>query len=82
LINSLHRPKQIWPIPQAALTLAKATASRWKALPADATSPQEVDEKNSALAAQLAQLKSAQANVDRLQTLQKFKYITAPLMAL
>ncbi|AXI03416.1 efflux RND transporter periplasmic adaptor subunit [Aquirhabdus parva] len=63
---------------QAALTLAKATASRWKALPADATSPQEVDEKNSALAAQLAQLKSAQANVDRLQTLQKFKYITAP----
>ncbi|WP_410209372.1 efflux RND transporter periplasmic adaptor subunit [Aquirhabdus sp.] len=63
---------------QAALTLAKATASRWKALPAEATSPQEVDEKNSALAAQLAQLKSAQANVDRLQTLQKFKYITAP----
>jgi RND family efflux transporter MFP subunit len=63
---------------QAGLTLASATAKRWKMLPADATSQQEVDEKNSAAAAQLAQLKSAQANVDRLQTLQKFKYITAP----
>lgn len=63
---------------QAALTLANATAKRWKMLPADATSQQEVDEKNSAASAQAAQLKSAQANVDRLQTLQKFKYITAP----
>ncbi len=63
---------------QAALTLANATAKRWKMLPADATSAQEVDEKNSAAAAQAAQLKSAQANVQRLQTLQTFKYITAP----
>lgn len=63
---------------QAAYILAKNTAARWKMLPADATSAQDVEAKNSAVVADLALLNSAQANVDHLQALQQFKNITAP----
>ncbi len=63
---------------QATLVLDRSTAARWKSLPPGAVSPQDVDEKVSALAAQEAVVKSGQANVDRLVTLQKFKFITAP----
>ncbi len=63
---------------QAAYVLAKNTATRWKLLPPDATSAQDIDAKNSAVVADLALLKSAEANVDHLQALQQFKNITAP----
>jgi RND family efflux transporter MFP subunit len=63
---------------QAAYSLAKNTATRLKLLPPDATSAQDLDAKSSAVISNLALLKSAQANVDRLQALQQFKNITAP----
>jgi RND family efflux transporter MFP subunit len=59
--------------------LSAITAKRWNALlKENAVAPQDVDEKNGDLAAKIAAVASAKANVDRLQDLETFKNITAP----
>ncbi len=64
---------------QANADLSAATAKRWQSiLQSGAVSKQDVDEKTGDLAARQAQVKAAQANVDRLQALAGFKRITAP----
>jgi RND family efflux transporter MFP subunit len=63
----------------ANLTLARKNAERWQALLKDrAVSEQEVDERNSALAARDADVQAAQANVSRLEKLSSFKTVRAP----
>ena len=64
---------------QANHALSASTARRWNALLAkDAVSQQDADEKNGDLAAKIAAVDSAQANVERLQALEAFKNILAP----
>jgi RND family efflux transporter MFP subunit len=64
---------------QANATLADLTAKRWKSLLASqSVSQQTVDEKVGDAAAKNALVAASQANVDRLQALENFKYITAP----
>ena len=64
---------------QANATLADLTAKRWKSLLASqSVSQQTVDEKVGDAAAKKALVAASQANVDRLQALENFKYITAP----
>jgi RND family efflux transporter MFP subunit len=59
--------------------LAEITAQRWQAqLLEDAVSHQETDEKTSDFSAKKALVAEAQANVDRLRSLQSFRRITAP----
>jgi RND family efflux transporter MFP subunit len=61
------------------LTLAASTAKRWQGLlAADAVSHQEADEKAGDLAAKQAAVSAMQANVDRVQSLQRFTRLVAP----
>ncbi|NNM51553.1 MAG: efflux RND transporter periplasmic adaptor subunit [Pseudomonadales bacterium] len=64
---------------QARLALAKVTSSRWQnLLKSDAVSVQDADVKLASYKAQQALVQAAQANVDRLQSLEVFKNIVAP----
>jgi RND family efflux transporter MFP subunit len=64
---------------RANLALSASTAQRWKALLAsDAVSKQEADEKAGDLAAKQSVVSALQANVDRVQALQKFTRLVAP----
>ncbi|MGZ3273784.1 MAG: efflux RND transporter periplasmic adaptor subunit [Caulobacteraceae bacterium] len=64
---------------EANLELAKVTAQRFMDLAGDdAVSKQDADEKSGDLAAKTAAVKSAEANVQRLQALEGFKRIVAP----
>jgi RND family efflux transporter MFP subunit len=64
---------------QANATLADLTAKRWHSLLASqSVSQQTADEKEGDALAKKALVAAAQANVDRLQALENFKYITAP----
>lgn len=64
---------------QANVDLAEITAKRLQSLLAsNSVSHQEVDEKAGDLASKQALLKSAQANVERLQATKRFARITAP----
>jgi RND family efflux transporter MFP subunit len=64
---------------QANAELATTTANRWLAmLKTDSVSRQEVDDKTGDLAAKLAIVKSAQANLDRLLATKNFANIVAP----
>lgn len=64
---------------RAQLDLARATATRYRALVKDeAVSSQEVDEKLGALAAREADLASATAKVRQLESHKSFQRITAP----
>ncbi len=63
----------------ASLELAKSTEARWIALRAkDAVSQQEVDEKRSNSTQAMANLASAEANMQRLKQLSNFKSLTSP----
>jgi RND family efflux transporter MFP subunit len=63
----------------ANLDLARATLTRWqKLVDQKVVAPQEFDEKKSAADARDADLKVAQANVKRLEELQRFQKIVAP----
>jgi RND family efflux transporter MFP subunit len=63
----------------ASLELAKSTEARWVALRAkDAVSQQEVDEKRSNTTQALANLASAEANMQRLKQLSNFKSLISP----
>lgn len=64
---------------KANMELARSTAERWKAvLKENAVSPQEVDEKISALKARQADYAASQASVERLIQLKSFQRVTAP----
>ena len=64
---------------KANMELARSTAERWKAvLKENAVSPQEVDEKVSALKARQADYAASQASVERLIQMKSFQRVTAP----
>ena len=64
---------------KANMELARSTAERWKAvLKENAVSPQEVDEKISALKARQADYAASQASVERLIQMKSFQRVTAP----
>lgn len=64
---------------QANLALAKVSAERWKSLGAQhAVAQQDVDTKVADYDARLADMKAAQANVDRLAELKAYQNVTAP----
>ena len=64
---------------KANMELARSTAERWKAvLKENAVSPQEVDEKISALKARQADYAASQASVERLVQMKSFQRVTAP----
>ncbi len=59
--------------------LAAVTAKRWDALLArDAVSQQDADDRDSDWQAKIAEVRAAQANVQRLQAMETFKHIVAP----
>ncbi|MFC3653132.1 efflux RND transporter periplasmic adaptor subunit [Dyella humi] len=59
--------------------LAGVTAKRWQAmLGSDSVAQQDVDQRTADYTAKLAQMKAAQANVDRLQATKAFARIVAP----
>jgi RND family efflux transporter MFP subunit len=63
----------------ANLNLAKRTVDRWALLARDSVvTPQEVDEKQAAYDAAVANLASGEANYKRLEQLQSFERVTAP----
>jgi membrane fusion protein, multidrug efflux system len=64
---------------RASLGLAKADLARWKSLAADsAVSREELDQKNAAYDAALANSGAAEANVRRLTETRRFTRVTAP----
>ena len=64
---------------RANLEFSRVTASRWQDLGKhNAVAQQDVDERTADYAVKQANLKAAQANVDRLLQLQKFETVTAP----
>src|SRR5229473_2661881 len=66
-------------VAQANSKLAQVSAERWQSLAGtDAVAKQDVDQRNFTLNANVAQVKAAQANVDRLVAEQGFKRLTAP----
>jgi RND family efflux transporter MFP subunit len=64
---------------RANLKIAQTTSTRWQELGRNrVVSPQEVDERQSALEARKADLAAAEANLERLERLRGFQKITAP----
>lgn len=63
----------------SSLALAKSTRERWEALrQRDVVSQQDLEERRSSEAQGMANLKAAEANVERLRQLEAFKRIVAP----
>ncbi|HEY4444758.1 MAG TPA: efflux RND transporter periplasmic adaptor subunit [Steroidobacteraceae bacterium] len=66
-------------VSQANAKLAQISAERWQSLAGtDAVAKQDVDTRTFTLNANVAQVKAAQANVDRLVAEEGFKRLTAP----
>lgn len=66
-------------VAEANAKLARISAERWQSLAGtDAVARQDVDQRTFALNANMAQVKAAQANVDRLVAEQGFKRLIAP----
>jgi RND family efflux transporter MFP subunit len=66
-------------VARANAKLAQISAERWQSLAGtDAVAQQDVDQRTFALNANNAQVKAAQANVDRLVAEQGFKHLIAP----
>ena len=66
-------------VSQANAKLAQISAQRWQSLAGtDAVAKQEVDTRNFTLNANMAQVKAAQASLDRLVAEEGFKRLTAP----
>ena len=66
-------------VSQANAKLAQISAERWQSLAGtDAVATQDVDTRNFTLNANMAQVKAAQANVDRLVAEEGFKHLIAP----
>jgi RND family efflux transporter MFP subunit len=66
-------------VAQANAKLAEITAKRWQSLAGtDAVATQDVDQRNFSWNANVAQVKAAKANVDRLVAEEGFKHLVAP----
>jgi RND family efflux transporter MFP subunit len=66
-------------VSQANAKLAQISAERWQSLAGtDAVAKQDVDTRNFTLNANVAQVKAARANVDRLVAEEDFKHLVAP----
>jgi RND family efflux transporter MFP subunit len=66
-------------VAKANAKLAQISAERWQSLAGtDAVAQQDVDQRTFTLNANVAQVKAAQANVDRLVAEQGFKHLIAP----
>ena len=66
-------------VAQANAKLAEITAKRWQSLSGtDAVATQDVDQRTFTWNANMAQVKAAQANVDRLMAEESFKHLIAP----
>jgi len=66
-------------VAQANAKLAEVTAKRWQALAGtDAVATQDVDQRNFTWNANMAQVKAAHANLDRLNAEENFKRLVAP----
>jgi RND family efflux transporter MFP subunit len=66
-------------VAQANAKLAQIGAERWQSLAStDAVAKQDVDQRTFTWNANIAQVKAAQANVDRLIAEEAFKHLTAP----
>jgi RND family efflux transporter MFP subunit len=66
-------------VAEANAKLAQISAERWQSLAnTDAVAKQDVDQRTFALNANIAQMKAAQANVDRLVAEAGFKHLIAP----
>jgi RND family efflux transporter MFP subunit len=66
-------------VAQANAKLAEITAKRWQSLSGtDAVATQDVDQRTFTWNANIAQVKAAQANVDRLMAEESFKHLVAP----
>jgi RND family efflux transporter MFP subunit len=66
-------------VAQANSKLAQVSAERWQSLAGtDAVAKQDVDQRNFTLNANVAQVKAAQANLDRLLAEEGFKRLIAP----
>jgi RND family efflux transporter MFP subunit len=66
-------------VAQANAKLAQIGAERWQSLAGtDAVAKQDVDTRTFTLNANMAQVKAAQANVDRLVAMEGFKHLIAP----
>jgi RND family efflux transporter MFP subunit len=64
---------------RSGVALAASTAKRWTSLlQEDAVSRQEVDERSGDLAAKQAAVQAAQANVQRIQAMQRYTRLVAP----
>jgi membrane fusion protein (multidrug efflux system) len=63
---------------QSNADLSQASFNRWRKLGPGVVPQQEIDERAADLAARQAQVKAAQANVDRLQVLAGYSKIVAP----
>ena len=79
LDQEVEQAQQLLAQTRASLGLAKADLARWKSLAADsAVSREELDQKNAAYEAALANSGAAEANVRRLTETRRFTRVTAP----
>ena len=79
LDQQLQQARADLSVAEANEKLAEITAKRWQSLAGtDAVAKQDVDQRTFTLNANLAQVKSAQANVDRLVAESGFKRLIAP----
>jgi RND family efflux transporter MFP subunit len=79
LDQQLQQARADLSVAQANSKLAQITAERWQSLSGtDAVAKQDVDQRTFTWNANVAQVKAAQANVDRLVAEEGFKRLTAP----
>src|SRR5882762_518026 len=79
LDQQLMQARAALSVSQANAKLAQISAERWQSLAGtDAVAKQDVDTRTFALNANVAQVKAAQANVDRLVAEEGFKRLIAP----
>ena len=79
LDQQLQQARADLSVAQANAKLAQISAQRWQSLAGtDAVAKQDVDTRNFTLNANVAQVKAAQANVDRLVAEEGFKHLVAP----
>ena len=79
LDQQLNQARADLSVAQANAKLAQISAERWQSLAnTDAVAQQDVDQRTFTLNANMAQVKAAQANVDRLVAEEGFKRLSAP----
>jgi RND family efflux transporter MFP subunit len=79
LDQELTQARAALSVARANAKLAQISAERWQSLAGtDAVAKQDVDQRTFTLNANIAQVKAAQANVDRLIAEESFKHLVAP----